>query len=78
MPAHSTAVRTRAEMEAEYGSVPPSFTTTWTINRAHASVTFVTDDGGEHWTKRGVVWAAERKRREDDALEAQRIQRELK
>lgn len=75
---HSTAVLTRAEMEAEHGSCPPSYITTWTIHRAHASVTFVTDDGGAHWRKRGVLHAAERARRDNQALEMQRIQREEK
>lgn len=77
MPNYSRAVWTRAEMEHEYGSVPP-VTTTWTIHRAHASVTWVTDDGGEHWTKRTVLHAAERARREDEQLEMARIQREEK
>ena len=77
MPAYSTAVRTRAEMEAEYGPVPP-VSTQWTIHRAHASVTFVTDDGGEHWTRRSLTYAAERARRENDDLEMARIQREEK
>ncbi len=59
---YSEAVRTRAEMQAEYGSCPPS--RTWTINRAHASVTWVTDDGGEHWAKQRVVHAAQRAQRD--------------
>ena len=78
MPTYSTAVRTRAEMEAEHGSCPPSFITTWTIHRAHASVTYITDDGGAHWTRRSVTHAAERARREEFALEMARIQREEK
>ena len=56
---YSRKVMTRAEMEAEYGPLPPSFVTTWTLNRSHASVTFVTDDGGDHWIKKDVIWAAE-------------------
>jgi len=75
---HSTAVRTRAEMEDEHGSCPPSYITTWTIHRAHASVTFVTDDGGAHWTRRNLVYAGERARRDEQALEMARIQREEK
>lgn len=73
----STKVRTRAEMEAEYGSVPP-VSTTWTIHRAHASVTFVTDDGGAHWTRKELVYAGERARRDEQAMEQARIQREEK
>jgi hypothetical protein len=65
-------------MESIHGSCPPSFITTWTIHRAHASVTYITDDSGAHWTKRGIVWAAERAQREDAALEMARIQREEK
>lgn len=74
---HSTKVRTRAEMEAEYGAVPP-VSTVWTIHRAHASVTFVTDDGGAHWTRRRLVYAGERARNDAHALEMTRIQREEK
>jgi len=74
---HSLAVRTRAEMEAEYGLIPP-VTTVWTIHRSHASVTYVTDDGGAHWTRKALVYAGERARREEAALEMQRIQREEK
>lgn len=74
---HSTKVLTRAEMEAEYGPIPP-LSNVWTINRAHASVTYVTDDGGEHWTRRDIVHAAERARRDEESLEMARIQRELK
>jgi hypothetical protein len=74
---HSTAVKTRAEMEAEYGSVP-FVSTVWTIHRAHASVTFITDDGGEHWAKKSTAYAAERARHDEQALEMQRIQRDLK
>ena len=77
MPAHSQAVLTRAEMEAEYGSIPP-FSRVWTIHRAHASVTWYSDDYGEHWMKRSVLHAAERARRDDAALEMARIQREEK
>lgn len=73
---------TKAEMVERYGSIPPLATPgtrfTWTINRAHASVTWISDDGGETWEKRGVVWAAERERRDEEALEMARIQRELK
>ncbi len=74
---HSVGVLTRAEMVEKFGSVPP-LATTWTIHRSHASVTYVTDVGGEHWMKRGVLYAAERARRDDEALEMERIQQELK
>ena len=74
---HSVKVHTRAEMEAEYGSIPP-VTTVWTIHRAHASITFVTDDDGDHWTRRSITHAAERARRDEQALEMARIQREEK
>ncbi len=74
---HSSKVRTREEMQAEYGSVPP-VSTTWTIHRSHASITFVTDDGGDHWQSVRTIHAAERARRSEEALEMQRIQREEK
>ncbi len=74
---YSTQVKTRAEMEAEYGSVPP-VSAVWTIHSAYGSVTFVTDDGGDHWIKKGNVSAAERARRDEQALEMARIQREEK
>lgn len=74
---HSAAVRTRAEMEVEFGSVPP-VSRIWTIHRAHASVTYVTDDGGDHWMRRSVLHAAERARRDEQACEQARIQQELK
>ena len=74
---HSVKVHTRAEMEAEYGAVPP-VSTMWTIHRAHASVTFVTDDGGDHWQRVRIIHAAERARRDEQALEMARIQREEK
>ncbi len=70
-------VRTRAEMEAEFGSVPP-VSRVWTIHRSHASVTYVTDDGGEHWIRQRVLGAAERSARDDAALAQARIQEELK
>ncbi len=56
---YSDKVRTRAEMIDKYGSVP-MLSTVWTIHRAHASVTWVTDDGGEHWTRKHIDYAAER------------------
>lgn len=65
---HNTKVRTRAEMQAEYGSVPP-VSRVWTIHRAHASVTYVTDDGGDHWTKRSVLHASIRARQDELAVE---------
>ena len=75
-------MKTRAEMEADYGSVPPAITKgvayRWTICRAHADVSWTTTDGGETWAKGSIVWAAERARRDDERLEMQRIQRELK
>ena len=74
---HSVKVHTRAEMEAEYGAVPP-VSTMWTIHRAHASVTFVTDDGGDHWMAVRTIHAAERAQRDEQALEMARIQREEK
>lgn len=77
MPTHSTRVRTRAEMEQEYGAVPP-VSKVWTIHRAHASVTYVTDDGGDHWIRRSVLHAAERARQDEHAAEQSRIQREEK
>lgn len=67
---HSTAVLTRAEIEAKYGAIPP-LATTWAIHRSHASVTYVTGDGGAHWTRKRLLHAAERARRELDALERQ-------
>jgi hypothetical protein len=74
--------KTKAEMEADYGRIPMLIPAdghfTWTINRAHATVTWVTDDSGETWRSKGVIWAAERARRDNEALEMQRIQRELK
>lgn len=51
---------------------------TWTVSRAHASVTYVSDDGGDTWEKRGVVWPSERARRDEDRIEMTRIQREEK
>lgn len=74
---HSTKILTRAEIEAEHGPIPP-VSTVWTIHRAHASVTYVTDDGGAHWTRRSVLYAAERARRDEQALEMAQIQRDLK
>ena len=71
---------TRAEMEERYGQIPLTCVGEfkWTINRAHASVTWVTEDGGETWKQKDVVWAGERNRRDMEALEMQRIQREEK
>lgn len=69
--------KTRAEMEADYGSLPPA-TTTWTIHRAHASVTWTTDDGGDTWTRKTLVHAADRARRDAQAVEQADIQRNLK
>ena len=74
---------TRAEMIDKYGS-PPSFLLrvgerfTWRICRAHADVTGKTTDGGETWTKGDITWADERNRRDMEALEMHRIQREEK
>lgn len=74
---HSVKIWTKAEMEAEYGSIP-FVATTWTIHRPHASLTFVTDDGGEHWYRKATVYQAERQRHDELALDMARIQRELK
>ena len=74
--------KTKAEMEADYGSLPLLVTAgeryTWRICRAHADVTWTTDDGGDTWQQRGVIWAEQRARRDMEALEMQRIQRDLK
>ena len=72
--------RTRAEMIEAYGSLPMGMpeTFTWTICRAHADVSWTTTDGGETWKQKNVIWAAQRQQRDNQALEAQRIQRELK
>ena len=73
----------REQMTEKYGS-PPSFLVrvgerfTWRICRAHADVTWTSDDGGETWQKRGVMWADERNRRDLANLEQQEIQRTLK
>jgi hypothetical protein len=71
---------TRAEMEEKHGSVPPVLGThfTWTISRHFADTTWTTSDGGETWELKKLIWAAERNRRDMEALEQQRIQRELK
>lgn len=73
---------TRAEMIERNGSIPPIIPKDghfkWTINRAHATVTWTTEDGGETWKKGNIVWAEERNRRDLEALEMSRIQRELK
>ena len=73
---------TRAEMTEKYGSVPPAIPKgnpyRWTICRAHADVTWTTEDGGDTWQKRGVMWADERNRRDLANLEQQEIQRTLK
>ena len=77
-----TEVITRAEMIERNGSIPPIIPKDgyfkWTIHRAHASVTWITEDGGETWGKAGVIWAEARNQRDLAALEAQRVQRELK
>jgi len=74
--------KTRSEMEADYGSLPLLVTVgeryTWRICRAHADVTWTTDDGGDTWQQRGVIWAEQRARRDNEALEQHRIQVELK
>jgi len=73
---------TREQMIDKYGSLPmgmPKDTLyRWTICRAHADVTWKTTDGGETWTKGDITWANERNRRDLEALEMQRIQREEK
>ena len=73
---------TRAEIQEKYGSVPPAIPKgnpyRWTICRAHADVTWTTEDGGDTWQKRGVMWADERNRRDLANLEQQEIQRTLK
>ena len=73
---------TREQMIDKYGSVPFAIPKDkpykWTIHRAHASVTWITTDGGDTWTKKGVVWADERNRRDLANLEQQEIQRTLK
>ena len=75
---------TRAEMEEKYGSIPFASTFLvgkeyrWTICRAHADVTWTTEDGGDTWRQGRVVWSDERSRRDMEALEMQRIQREEK
>ena len=73
---------TRAEMTEKYGSVPPAIPKgnpyRWTICRAHADVTWTTEDGGDTWTKGDIIWADERNRRDMEALDQQQIQRELK
>jgi hypothetical protein len=68
-------------MIEQYGSIPmgiPAGEYRWTIHRAHATVTWITTDGGDTWTKKGVVWADERNRRDLANLEQQEIQRTLK
>lgn len=70
-------MKTKAEMIEEYGAVP-LVSSTWTIHRAHASVTWVTSDGGDTWEKKHVIWADERARRELAAAEQADIQRNLK
>ena len=73
---------TREQMIEKYGNLPmgmPKDTLyRWTICRAHADVTWKTTDGGETWTKGDITWANERNRRDLEALEMQRIQREEK
>ena len=73
---------TRAEIQEKYGSVPPAIQKglpyRWTICRAHADVTWTTEDGGDTWRQGRVIWADERNRRDMEALDQQEIQRTLK
>ena len=72
---------TREQMIEQYGSVPmgiPDGEYKWTIHRAHASVTWITTDCGATWQQKRVLWAAERNRRDMEALDQQEIQRTLK
>lgn len=71
-------MKTRAEMEALYGSVPFGATKVWTLHSSSRSVRYRTDDDGETWNVVSVTWAAERARREMEAVEMADIQRELK
>ena len=75
-------VLTRNDMIARYGSIPFAIPQNspyrWTISRAHADVTWVTQDGGATWSRGTVIWAEARATRDLAALEQQRIQRELK
>lgn len=50
----------------------------WTAHKSHASIRYVSHDKGKTWEKVSATWAAERARRDEEALEMQRIQRELK
>ena len=73
---------TRAEMIEKYGALPMGMPKdekyAWTICRAHADVTWTTFDGGDTWRQGRVIWSDERSRRDLEALEMQRIQREEK
>ena len=72
----------REQMEEKYGSVPPAIPKgnpyRWTICRAHADITWTTEDGGDTWRQGRVVWSDERNRRDLANLEQQEIQRTLK
>jgi len=73
-------ILTREQMIEQYGSLPMGMTETftWTICRAHADVSWRTTDGGDTWKQKSVIWSEERNRRDMEALEMQRIQREEK
>lgn len=77
-----TTIRTRDEMrEQGFGSPPPANQAGemhWTIHRGGKSSRFVSRDHGDTWEHVNTTWPEENARRQMEAYEQNKIQRELK